>query len=94
MRVLQLVREMCVKGIHSTKRDLFYADVKLFEKQVLSCLSYIFHVFPCLPMSFRCIYCGAMLFVSSVYDTQGHVRSAFFEEVPPFSVIRYTSNDV
>ena len=29
----QLVREMCVKGIHSTKRDLFYADVKLFEKQ-------------------------------------------------------------
>jgi meiotic recombination protein SPO11 len=32
-RLMQLVREMCVKGIHSTKRDLFYADVKLFEKQ-------------------------------------------------------------
>jgi meiotic recombination protein SPO11 len=32
-RLMQLVREMCIKGIHSTKRDLFYADVKLFEKQ-------------------------------------------------------------
>ena len=32
-RVLQLVLELCAKGIHVTKRDLFYADVKLFEKQ-------------------------------------------------------------
>ena len=32
-RVLQLVHELCKKGIHVTKRDLFYTDVKLFEKQ-------------------------------------------------------------
>jgi len=30
-RILQLVHELCVKGIHVTKRDLFYTDVKLFE---------------------------------------------------------------
>ena len=30
-RILQLVHEICVKGIHVTKRDLFYTDVKLFE---------------------------------------------------------------
>lgn len=30
-RVLQLVHEICMKGIHVTKRDLFYTDVKLFE---------------------------------------------------------------
>jgi meiotic recombination protein SPO11 len=33
-RVLQLIRELVIKGIHVTKRDLFYTDVKLFEKQV------------------------------------------------------------
>jgi len=32
-RVLQLVHELCRAGIHSTKRDLFYTDVKLFQKQ-------------------------------------------------------------
>ena len=32
-RVLQLIHELCSKGIHVTKRDLFYTDVKLFEKQ-------------------------------------------------------------
>jgi DNA topoisomerase VI subunit A len=30
-RILQLVHEICTKGIHVTKRDLFYTDVKLFE---------------------------------------------------------------
>lgn len=30
-RILQLVHELCIKGIHVTKRDLFYTDVKLFE---------------------------------------------------------------
>eukprot|EP00466_Bigelowiella_natans_P017188 jgi/Bigna1/43146/e_gw1.73.16.1 len=32
-KVLQLVYELCVRQIHTTKRDLFYTDVKLFEKQ-------------------------------------------------------------
>jgi len=32
-RILQLVHELCGKGIHVTKRDLFYTDVKLFEDQ-------------------------------------------------------------
>ena len=32
-RILQLVHEICTKGIHVTKRDLFYTDVKLFEDQ-------------------------------------------------------------
>lgn len=32
-RVLQLVHELCMKGLHVTKRDLFYSDVKLFQKQ-------------------------------------------------------------
>jgi DNA topoisomerase VI subunit A len=33
-RVLSLVHEVVSKGIHITKRDLFYTDVKLFAKQV------------------------------------------------------------
>ena len=32
-RVLQLVHELSIKKIHVTKRDLFYTDVKLFQKQ-------------------------------------------------------------
>ncbi|KAJ8612379.1 hypothetical protein CTAYLR_007948 [Chrysophaeum taylorii] len=32
-RVLSLVHEVVGKGIHVTKRDLFYTDVKLFKKQ-------------------------------------------------------------
>ena len=32
-RVLQLVHEVLSKGIHITKRDLFYTDVKLFKDQ-------------------------------------------------------------
>ena len=32
-RVLSLVHEVTTKGIHVTKRDLFYTDVKLFKKQ-------------------------------------------------------------
>ena len=32
-RVLSLVYELCLKRIHVTKRDLFYTDAKLFEKQ-------------------------------------------------------------
>jgi len=32
-RVLELIRQVCQKGIHVTKRDLFYTDVKLFTKQ-------------------------------------------------------------
>lgn len=32
-RIMQLVHELCQKGIHVTKRDLFYTDVKLFEDQ-------------------------------------------------------------
>ncbi|KAL0211718.1 hypothetical protein RCL1_005344 [Eukaryota sp. TZLM3-RCL] len=35
-RVLRLVRELCLKGIHTTKRDLFYTDVKLFQDQTAS----------------------------------------------------------
>lgn len=35
-RVLQLVHEICAKGIHVTKRDLFYTDVKLFQEQARS----------------------------------------------------------
>ena len=35
-RVLQLVLELCAKGIHVTKRDLFYTDVKLFKQQTES----------------------------------------------------------
>ncbi len=30
-RILSLVHELLGKGIHVTKRDLFYTDVKLFE---------------------------------------------------------------
>ena len=30
-RILGLIHELCLKGIHVTKRDLFYTDVKLFE---------------------------------------------------------------
>ena len=32
-RVLELVHEVVSKGIHITKRDLFYTDVKLFKDQ-------------------------------------------------------------
>ena len=32
-RVMQLVHEVLTKGIHITKRDLFYTDVKLFKEQ-------------------------------------------------------------
>jgi meiotic recombination protein SPO11 len=32
-RILGLLYELCLKRIHVTKRDLFYVDVKLFEKQ-------------------------------------------------------------
>lgn len=32
-RVLELVHQVVSKGIHITKRDLFYTDVKLFTKQ-------------------------------------------------------------
>lgn len=32
-RVLQLVHGVLTKGIHVTKRDLFYTDVKLFKDQ-------------------------------------------------------------
>lgn len=32
-RVLSLVHEVVSKGIHVTKRDLFYTDVKLFKRQ-------------------------------------------------------------
>lgn len=32
-RVIQLVHEVLEKGIHITKRDLFYTDVKLFKDQ-------------------------------------------------------------
>ena len=35
-RLMQLIHELTKKGIHSTKRDLFYSDVKLFEKQIQS----------------------------------------------------------
>ncbi|XP_031485933.1 DNA topoisomerase 6 subunit A [Nymphaea colorata] len=32
-RILHLVHQLCNKGIHVTKRDLFYTDVKLFTDQ-------------------------------------------------------------
>jgi len=32
-RVLQLVHEVLSRGIHITKRDLFYTDVRLFKDQ-------------------------------------------------------------
>lgn len=35
-RVIQLVHEVLRKGIHITKRDMFYTDVKLFKEQVES----------------------------------------------------------
>lgn len=35
-RILSLVHELLGKGIHVTKRDLFYTDVKLFEEQTQS----------------------------------------------------------
>ena len=35
-RVLQLVHEVVSKHIHITKRDLFYTDVRLFQKQTES----------------------------------------------------------
>ncbi len=35
-RVLQIILELCAKGIHVTKRDLFYTDVKLFKQQTES----------------------------------------------------------
>jgi len=35
-RVMQLVLELCASGIHVTKRDLFYTDVKLFKQQTES----------------------------------------------------------
>ncbi|KAL4357619.1 hypothetical protein AHAS_Ahas09G0204800 [Arachis hypogaea] len=35
-RILQLVHQLCIKGIHVTKRDLFYTDVKLFQDQIQS----------------------------------------------------------
>jgi meiotic recombination protein SPO11 len=35
-RVVQLVHEVLAKGIHITKRDLFYTDVKLFQDQTES----------------------------------------------------------
>jgi len=35
-RVMELVREICTKGIHVTKRDMFYTDVKLFKVQIES----------------------------------------------------------
>lgn len=35
-RVIELVHEVLSKGIHITKRDLFYTDVKLFKDQLES----------------------------------------------------------
>uniref|UniRef100_A0A7S3CUT8 DNA topoisomerase (ATP-hydrolyzing) n=1 Tax=Palpitomonas bilix TaxID=652834 RepID=A0A7S3CUT8_9EUKA len=35
-KILQLVFELCSKGIHTTKRDMFYTDVKLFQEQTQS----------------------------------------------------------
>ena len=35
-RVLQIIMELCARGIHVTKRDLFYTDVKLFKQQTES----------------------------------------------------------
>lgn len=36
VRLMELIHELSKKGIHVTKRDLFYTDVKLFEKQTNS----------------------------------------------------------
>ena len=33
IRIMQLIHELTIKGIHVTKRDLFYTDVKLFGDQ-------------------------------------------------------------
>lgn len=35
-RIIQLIHQLCLKGIHVTKRDLFYTDVKLFQDQMQS----------------------------------------------------------
>ena len=35
-RVTELIHEVLTKGIHVTKRDLFYTDVKLFKDQTES----------------------------------------------------------
>lgn len=35
-RILGIVWELCRKGIHITKRDMFYTDVKLFKSQMES----------------------------------------------------------
>lgn len=35
-RIMGLVWELCKKGIHTTKRDLYYTDVKLFKTQTES----------------------------------------------------------
>lgn len=35
-RILGIVWELCTKGIHITKRDMFYTDVKLFKSQTES----------------------------------------------------------
>ncbi|WCJ34597.1 DNA topoisomerase 6 subunit A [Euphorbia peplus] len=35
-RILALIHQLCRKGIHVTKRDLFYTDVKLFQDQTHS----------------------------------------------------------
>ncbi|KAJ1375410.1 Winged helix-like DNA-binding domain superfamily [Sesbania bispinosa] len=35
-RIIQLIHQLCIKGIHVTKRDLFYTDVKLFQDQIQS----------------------------------------------------------
>ncbi|KAK7279388.1 hypothetical protein RJT34_24439 [Clitoria ternatea] len=35
-RILELIHQLCLKGIHVTKRDLFYTDVKLFQDQLQS----------------------------------------------------------
>lgn len=35
-RIMGLVWELCTKGIHTTKRDLYYTDVKLFRTQTES----------------------------------------------------------
>ena len=39
-RILQLVHEICTKGIHVTKRDLFYTDVTLFEARAHGCATH------------------------------------------------------
>lgn len=35
-KILEQIHQLCRKGIHSTKRDVFYTDVKLFKKQTES----------------------------------------------------------